>query len=281
VRHRIRVRTTNLAERSFVEERRRTKVIGRFGDEHAAMKLVFAGAARSGRTRARARMQATQAHAFSLRPAIQRVRVHPRQVHTGLVIGIDALLTLARGQAGIDRHERFDLAELATQVLATRATEASARGIDLRTTLRPAPTAGHPRLVERLIANLIDNALHHNQPDGHIEVQTETRDGHAVLTIRNTGPDIPTHAIDQLFQPFRRLTDRVGDGLGLSIVAAIADAHHATITTQPRPHGGLTIQLSFPNPTHATRHHTTTAAQRETPPTPTPQATTSEQLTHR
>jgi len=42
VRHRIRVRTTNLAERSFVEERRRTKVIGRFGDEHAAMKLVFA-----------------------------------------------------------------------------------------------------------------------------------------------------------------------------------------------------------------------------------------------
>jgi signal transduction histidine kinase len=196
---------------------------------------------------------------------------------------IDALLTLARGQAGIDRHDRFDLAELATQVLATRSTEATARGLDLRTTLRPAATAGHPRLVERLIANLIDNALHHNQPDGHIEVQTETRDGHAVLTISNTGPDIPTHAIEQLFQPFRRLTDRIGDGLGLglSIVAAIADAHHATITTQPRPHGGLTIQISFPNPAHPTRHHTATAAQPETPPAPAPETTTSEQLTHR
>jgi signal transduction histidine kinase len=104
-----------------------------------------------------------------------------------------------------------------------------------------------------------------------------------VLTISNTGPDIPTHAIDQLFQPFRRLTDRVGDGLGLglSIVAAIADAHHATITTQPRPHGGLTIQINFPNPTHPTRHHTATAAQPETPPAPTPETTTSQQLTHR
>jgi signal transduction histidine kinase len=196
---------------------------------------------------------------------------------------INALLTLARGQAGIDRHHRFDLAELTMQILATRSTEATARGLDLHTTLRPAPTAGHPRLVERLIANLIDNAVHHNQPDGYIEVQTETRDGHAVLTISNTGPDIPAHAIEQLFQPFRRLTDRVGDGLGLglSIVAAIADAHHATITTQPRPHGGLTMQLSFPNPAHATRQHATTAAHPETPPAPTPETTASEQLTHR
>jgi signal transduction histidine kinase len=196
---------------------------------------------------------------------------------------IDALLTLARGQAGIDRHERFDLADLATQVLATRSSEASARGLDLRTTLRPASTAGHPGLVERLIANLIDNALHHNQPDGHIDVHTETRDGHAVLTISNTGPDIPPPAIEQLFQPFRRRTDRVGDGLGLglSIVAAIADSHHATITTQPRLHGGLTIQISFPNPAHATGDHTTTAAHPDTPPAPTPEAAATEQLTHR
>jgi signal transduction histidine kinase len=219
-------------------------------------------------------------------PSIESLRAaHERVLAAGTQQErlIDALLTLARGQAGIDRLDRFDLAEVATQVLAARGAEATAHGLELRTTLRPAPTAGHPRLVERLIANLIDNALHHNQPDGHIDVDTETRDGHAVLTIGNTGPDIPAHAIEQLFQPFRRLTDRVGDGLGLglSIVAAIADAHHATITIQPRPHGGLTIQLRFPKPAHATRHHTTTTAHPETPPAPTPQATASEQLTHR
>jgi signal transduction histidine kinase len=232
------------------------------------------------RTLAQVALADPKATVESLRAAHERVLAAGTQQERL----IDALLTLARGQAGIDRHHRFDLAELATRVLATRSSEATARGLELRTTLRPATTAGHPRLVERLIANLIDNALHHNQPDGHIEIQTETRDGHAVLTISNTGPDIPTHAIEQLFQPFRRLTDRVGDGLGLglSIVAAIADAHHATITTQPRPHGGLTIQLSFPNPTHATRHHTTTtAAHPDTAPPPTPETTASEELTHR
>jgi signal transduction histidine kinase len=131
---------------------------------------------------------------------------------------------------------------------------------------------------------LIDNALHHNHPGGHIDVRAETSDGHAVLTISNTGPDIPSDAIDQLFQPFRRLTDRVGDGLGLglSIVAAIADAHHATITTQPRPDGGLSIEISFPTATRpARRGQAGTAAQLETPPTPPAQAAASEQATHR
>jgi signal transduction histidine kinase len=197
---------------------------------------------------------------------------------------IDALLTLARGQAGTDRHDRVDLATLATQILATRSSEPTARGIDLHTSLRPAPTNGHPRLVERLIANLIDNALHHNHPGGHLDVRTETRDGHAVLTISNTGPDIPPDAIDQIFQPFRRLTDRVGDGLGLglSIVAAIADAHHATITTQPRPDGGLTIEISFPTQTRPGNHDDApTPAQLETPPAPTPDTTANQQLTHR
>jgi signal transduction histidine kinase len=195
---------------------------------------------------------------------------------------IDALLTLARGQAGTDRHDRVDLAELARQVLATRSAEATARGLDLRTTLHPAPTSGDTRLVERLIANLIDNALHHNHPDGHIDIRTETRDGHAVLTISNTGPPIPPQAIHQLFQPFRRLADRVGDGLGLglSIVAAIADAHDAAITTQPRPGGGISIEISFPNPSRTTEHPTA-APGRQTPPAPTPETTANQQLTPR
>jgi signal transduction histidine kinase len=189
---------------------------------------------------------------------------------------IESLLTLARGQAGLHRHHRFDPAGLAKQILTARNAEAAARDIDVRTTLRPAPTDGDPRLVERLIANLVDNGLRHNHPGGHLDVRTETRDGHAVLTVTNTGPDIPPDAIERLFQPFRRLDpDRTGDGLGLglSIVQAIADADHASITTQSRPHGGLTIEISFPNPAHVTKHHTTTAAQLETTPAPAPGAT--------
>ncbi|TNC21082.1 sensor histidine kinase [Amycolatopsis alkalitolerans] len=164
---------------------------------------------------------------------------------------IDALLTLARGQAGIDRHDHIDLADLARQALATRAAEATTRDIDLRATLRPAPTSGDPRLVERVITNLIDNALQHNRPAGHLNVDTDSRDGHAMVTVSNTGPRIPADAIDRLFQPFQHLgTDRVGDrlGLGLSIVQAIASAHHAMITAQPRADGGLTVTVSFPDP---------------------------------
>ena len=165
---------------------------------------------------------------------------------------IESLLTLARGQAGLHRHDGFDLAGLAKQVLAARGVEAAARDIDLRTTLCPAPTGGDPRLVERLIANLVDNGLRHNHPNGHLDVRTETHDGHAVLTVTNTGPDIPPDAIERLFQPFRRLDpDRTGDGLGLglSIVQAIADAHAATIAAQACSHGGLTVEISFPLPT--------------------------------
>jgi signal transduction histidine kinase len=115
--------------------------------------------------------------------------------------------------------------------------------------LRRCPISGAPRLVERLIANLVDNALRHNHPGGHVDLRTGTRDGLAYLSISNTGPDIQPQDVDQLFQPFRRLADRVGDGLGLglSIVQAIADAHRATITAQPRPDGGLSIEVSFPS----------------------------------
>ncbi len=201
---------------------------------------------------------------------------------------IDSLLTLARGQAGIERRKPFDLSSIALQVLATRSTEATARDIDLRTTLHPAAATGDPRLIERMVANLVDNALHHNHPAGHIDVRTQTRAGHAVLSVSNTGPVVPGDAVDELFQPFRRLdADRTshGDrlGLGLSIVHAVADAHHATITTRARPHGGLAVEVHFPNPAPHNASHAT-ASPLEMKPGPqrprTPEATTTDQLTH-
>jgi signal transduction histidine kinase len=166
---------------------------------------------------------------------------------------IEALLTLAQGQAGLDQPELLDLADITDQVLLTRRAEAHQRGLDLRATLSPAVTTGAPELVARLVANLVDNALHYNTPHGEVEIATAASTNHAILTITNTGPIVPTNAVAQLFQPFHRLTaDRTthgqGIGLGLSIVQAIADAHHATINAQPQPTGGLKITVSFPNP---------------------------------
>jgi signal transduction histidine kinase len=166
---------------------------------------------------------------------------------------IEALLTLAQGQAGLDKPEPFDLAAVARQVLAARQTDAKTRNLALHTDLDPARAAGSPPLAEQLAANLVDNALRHNLPGGRVDVSTGMRNSRALLSVLNTGPTVPAAALDRLFQPFQRLDpDRTargeGLGLGLSIVQAIADAHTATITARAQPGGGLLVEVTFPDP---------------------------------
>jgi signal transduction histidine kinase len=172
---------------------------------------------------------------------------------------IEALLTLARGQAGLDKREPIDLAAVTRQVLAARQGEAGYRNLTLHAALGPAAAAGSPRLAEHLAANLVDNALRHNLPGGQIDVTTGTRGSRALLSVANTGPAVPANAVGRLFQPFQRLdTDRAsrgeGLGLGLSIVQAIADAHRASVTACPRPGGGLLVEVTFPDPAQRQPH---------------------------
>ncbi len=160
---------------------------------------------------------------------------------------IEALLTLSRSQRGIDHHERIDLAATTAQVLLTLDTNE----LTVTTSLQPAWASGDPQLVERLIANLLTNAVSHNTVPGHIEVRTETRAGRALLMIENTGPPIPADQLDRLFEPFQRLggersNGSSGFGLGLSIVQAVATAHHATISAGANAGGGLRIEVGFP-----------------------------------
>jgi signal transduction histidine kinase len=164
---------------------------------------------------------------------------------------IEALLALSRGQAGLDRRECLDLAAITDQVLLGRHHDAREGGIRIRTAVALAPITGDPRLVERLVANLLDNALHYNQPGGQVDVAVRPECGHAVLSIANSGPQIQPEAIDRLLQPFQRLgEDRTdhndGLGLGLSIVQAIATAHNATLNIEARQAGGLSIDVTFP-----------------------------------
>jgi signal transduction histidine kinase len=163
---------------------------------------------------------------------------------------IEALLTLARSERGLDQRESFDLATVAGTVLGASRPEADRRGLHVYASLEQAQTSGDPRLAERLVANLIDNALRHNQPQGRVDVATATRADRAVISVANSGPSVPPDEVVRLFEPFQRLgTSRTdhgdGIGLGLSIVKAVATAHGASLTAQAQPDGGLEIEVSF------------------------------------
>jgi signal transduction histidine kinase len=167
---------------------------------------------------------------------------------------LEALLTLATSQAGLSRREPVDLSEVTAARLRTTSPQIEQRQLHVQTSLSPAHLHGDPDLIERLAANLLDNAVQHNTPAGTVELTTGTADGHAVLSVANSGPAIPPAEIGRLFQPFQRLTtvrtsNGNGHGLGLSIVAAIAEAHGATLTTRARPEGGLRIEVSFASAT--------------------------------
>jgi signal transduction histidine kinase len=160
---------------------------------------------------------------------------------------IEALLTLSRSQRGLASHQPVDLAA----IVGNAATAADHDGLVFDANLRRARTTGDPRLVERLVANLISNAIRHNTAGGRVELATESRDGRAVVSVANTGPTITAADLERIFQPFKRIesartADSGGLGLGLSIVKAIADAHDATIATRSRPDGGLQIEVGFP-----------------------------------
>src|SRR5262249_11424585 len=104
--------------------------------------------------------------------------------------------------------------------------------------------------LERLVANLVDNAIRHNVPGGWVRVWTGVREGRPVLTVSNSGPVIAPGDVDALREPFRRAgaqraRHRDGHGLGLSIVAALASAHGAVLRTQARSEGGMEVEVRF------------------------------------
>jgi signal transduction histidine kinase len=163
---------------------------------------------------------------------------------------VDSLLTLASSEAGIERWESIDLAEIARDVVGARSQDAEQRSLVIDSDISAARTLGDQSLVEILIANLVDNALHHNVAGGRIDVSTFARDGRAIFSVSNTGPVISPTEIDRLLEPFQqhvgeRISHSSGHGLGLPIVRAIADAHRASLEVRPRAGGGLCVDVTF------------------------------------
>jgi signal transduction histidine kinase len=168
---------------------------------------------------------------------------------------IQALLTLARSEGGNARHDPLDLADAARRALAQTASEAAARGLDMRPTLDPAPVSGDRRLLERLVANLVENAVRHNHEGGTVEVRTSRAAGRSTVEVRNDGDLIPAEALSSLLEPFQRLDRGArgdGVGLGLSIVRSVAEAHGGSVELRARPSGGLVVRVSLPGRDGAT-----------------------------
>jgi signal transduction histidine kinase len=164
---------------------------------------------------------------------------------------LEGLLTLASSERGLERREQLDLARVADHAILASRPEAERLELHIEPALAPAPISGDRALIERLVANLADNAVRYNQAGGQVEIRTAVVDGRAVLTVSNTGPVIPAEEIDRLFEPFQRLggqrtaTGDGGHGLGLSIARAIATAHGAVMSAEPQAEGGLVVRVKF------------------------------------
>ena len=159
---------------------------------------------------------------------------------------IGALLILARNEAGLRVHEEVDLATVAEDVLDTTALGDQR----VHATLEPAVISGDPVLAERLIANLVDNAVRYNLAAGDIWISTCTTAGGSQLTVANTGPVVSPADAGRIFQPFERLRERTsheGFGLGLAIVASITAIHGGMVTARSRDDGGLSVAVSIPS----------------------------------
>ncbi|MFJ2771891.1 sensor histidine kinase [Streptomyces sp. NPDC087300] len=161
---------------------------------------------------------------------------------------IEGLLLLAASEQGLERREPVALDVLAHAVTDGLSEAATERDVTVTVRAEPLTVEGDGVLLDRLVHNLVANAVRYNVPGGRVTVRTDP-DG--TLEITNTGPEVPPETVPHLFEPFHRLHERThargeGAGLGLSIVSAIARAHEAEVTAKPNGSGGgLTIRVSF------------------------------------
>ncbi len=160
---------------------------------------------------------------------------------------IESLLMLARSEAATGRDEPVDLSALAADCITDLMARSQDAGVRVADGLEAAWVRGEPGLLERMIANLVDNAIRHNERGGFVEVHTRTSGRNVELVVRNGGPRIGPAEAATLVEPFRRLDRSYGGfGLGLSIVRSVAQVHGGTIELTAPESGGLQVRVVLP-----------------------------------
>lgn len=169
---------------------------------------------------------------------------------------VDGLLLLARTEgADLRTRSTVDLADLARTALSTVEADARARGLRISLPAEAAEAAevtGDPALLERVVANLVENAVRHNVEAGWVQLCTSAGDGAASVQVSSSGEQLDGQAVDELFEPFHRghraRTGREGAGLGLSVVQAVVTAHGGRVRAEPVAGGGLSVTVTLPAP---------------------------------
>ena len=182
-------------------------------------------------------------------PELRKLGTHLLHTNERSERMIEGLLVLARSDRGIGARSPVRLDDVVAAVVRATAAQASAADVRVETRLRPRTVAGDPVLLERLVTNLMVNAITYNTGGGWVYVEVR---GDPALEVRNSGPVVPPDAVPTLFEPFRRVggAERTGDtrnaGLGLSIVRSVAQAHGGRAEAQPGRRGGLTVTVRLP-----------------------------------
>jgi two-component system sensor histidine kinase VanS len=177
---------------------------------------------------------------------------------------VEALLALATIDSGrtIERTP-VDMAETVAAVLADLRPLAEEAGVTVTSRLGEGDIDAGATLVRQLVANLLLNGIRHNSAaDGWVDVRTETLiDGGVAFAVSNSGPVVSPELLGRLTEPFVRGVGRVGtraggaggtpvgSGLGLALVARVAEVHGAALQIKTRPAGGLDVTVRFPGPT--------------------------------
>ncbi|HUJ66921.1 MAG TPA: ATP-binding protein [Acidimicrobiales bacterium] len=231
-------------------------MLGRLDHAFASQRRFVANAAhelRTPLTSARTLIDVAMAKPVRTTGQLEVLAVRVREALGQAEALIEGLLTLARSDRGLASYEPADLEAAAQDAIDQISPTARDSEIVIHADLSPSPALGDRILLDRLAANLLDNAVRYNVTGGSVRVVTGTGDGMSYITVTNTGSLVPESAVESLFEPFTRLDGRVGNGqgvgLGLSIVASVVNAHNGHLQAEALPNGGMTISARLPKPT--------------------------------
>jgi signal transduction histidine kinase len=169
---------------------------------------------------------------------------------------IEGLLVLSQADQGLASRTPQSLDQITTGVAEAHARLAADADVKISVEAGPYEVVGDGVLLERLVRNLVHNAVKYNRPGGTVKVSVGTSG--VALTVENTGPVIPPPDVGRLFEPFTRLaTGRIdhsgGSGLGLTIARSIVRAHGGRIAAVSLPDGGLSVTVDLPTSSDAVK----------------------------